>query len=53
MNKTIGFVDCALRSPAVDGASGGGAHTHGARREVVINGTKVKTIDIHAHCVVP
>ena len=53
MNKTIGFVDCAFRSPASEGASGGGAHSHGERREVVVNGTRVKTVDIHAHCVVP
>ncbi len=49
MNKTIGFVDCAFRSPASEGASGGGAHSHGERREVVVNGTRVKTVDIHAH----
>ncbi|MEC7204458.1 MAG: amidohydrolase family protein, partial [Pseudomonadota bacterium] len=53
MNKNIGFVDCAFRSPASEGASGGGAHSHGERREVVVNGTRVKTVDIHAHCVVP
>ena len=53
MNKPIGFVDCAFRSPASEGASGGGVHSHGERREVVVNGTRVKTVDIHAHCVVP
>jgi aminocarboxymuconate-semialdehyde decarboxylase len=57
MNKTIGFVDCALHSPLKhDGPHGGGhdhAHTHGVRREVVVNGTRVKTVDIHAHCAVP
>jgi len=46
----IGFVQCAL-SPA----SGGGAtpHSHAGRREVVVNGTRIKTVDIHAHCAVP
>ena len=39
MNKTIGFVDCTFRSPASEGASRGGAHSHGERREVVVNGT--------------
>ena len=46
----IGFVGCPLRSPA---DTGGAAHTHGARREVVVNGTRVRTVDIHAHCAVP
>jgi len=50
----IGFVGCELRSPATqDGPQGGGTHAHGARREVVVNGTRVKTVDIHAHCAVP
>jgi len=53
MNKTIGFVDCRLRSPMRDDGAGSGTHSHGTRREVVVNGTRVKTIDIHAHCVVP
>ncbi|NKB55016.1 MAG: amidohydrolase family protein [Alphaproteobacteria bacterium] len=53
MNKGpagIGFVGCALRSPA-DGPQGAAPHAH--RREVVVNGTRVKTVDIHAHCAVP
>lgn len=51
----IGFVGCALRGPASgDGTpAGGGTHSHGARREVVVNGTRVRTVDIHAHCAVP
>ncbi len=59
MNKGpsgIGFVGCALRSPATaDGPQSGGSapHTHGQRREVVVNGVRVKTVDIHAHCAVP
>jgi aminocarboxymuconate-semialdehyde decarboxylase len=53
MNKIIGFVDCALRSPMRGDGVGDGTHSHGKkRREVVINGTRVKTVDIHAHCVV-
>jgi aminocarboxymuconate-semialdehyde decarboxylase len=40
------------------GATGGHAHGHGhteARRrwEVVIAGKRVKTVDVHAHCIVP
>jgi aminocarboxymuconate-semialdehyde decarboxylase len=46
----IGFVGCDLpRAPAADH----GAHAHGHRREVVVNGTRVRTVDIHAHCQVP
>ena len=43
MNNTIGFVDCAFRSPASEGASGGGAHSHGERREVVVNGSRANS----------
>ena len=46
----IGFVGCPLRGPA---DTGGSTHSHGARREVVVNGTRVRTVDIHAHCAVP
>ena len=52
MNKTIGFVGCGLRSPKKEHGVGGGAHSRGKRREVIVNGTQVKTVDIHAHCVV-
>ena len=50
MDKKFGFVGCALQSPAGDKGHG---HSHETRREVVVNGTRVKTVDIHAHCVVP
>ena len=44
--STIAFVGCAIASVT---------HTQAQprRREVVVNGTRVKTIDIHAHCIVP
>ena len=29
------------------------AHAQGARKQTVINGRRIKTIDIHAHCVIP
>lgn len=34
---------------------GGGGPTHSAprRREVVVNGRRVRTVDVHAHCAVP
>ena len=48
----IGFVGCELlRAAPAEGAGGSAPHAH--RREVVVNGTRVKTVDIHAHCAVP
>ena len=43
----IAFVGCALASvtPAPAPAP--------RRREVVVNGKRVKTVDVHAHCIVP
>ncbi|MBT5457191.1 MAG: amidohydrolase [Rhodospirillaceae bacterium] len=52
----IGFVECELlRSASDDGAHSGEAtpHSHAQRREVVVNGTRVRTVDVHAHCAVP
>jgi aminocarboxymuconate-semialdehyde decarboxylase len=42
----VGFVGCAMVPPAA-------AQAGGRRREVVVNGKRVKTVDIHAHCAVP
>jgi aminocarboxymuconate-semialdehyde decarboxylase len=48
----IGFVGCDfVRAAPAEGAGGAGAHAH--RREVVVNGTRIKTVDIHAHTIVP
>ena len=47
---SIGFVGCAMTAMA---GGTGGAHAHPRRRETVINGKRIKTIDIHAHCCVP
>ena len=43
----IAFVGCAMGSiaPTPD--------TRPRRREVVVAGKRVKTIDVHAHCIVP
>jgi aminocarboxymuconate-semialdehyde decarboxylase len=51
----IGFVGCALSAAPVDAFPSGQAtpHTHPRRRDVVVNGTRIKTVDIHAHCAVP
>ncbi len=52
----LAFVGCELTASAGASASSGGgsghAHAHG-RREVVVSGKRVKTVDVHAHCVVP
>jgi aminocarboxymuconate-semialdehyde decarboxylase len=48
-SSRIGFVGCdLLRAPAE-----GGGHDHPHRREVAVNGTRIRTVDIHAHCAVP
>ena len=48
----LGFVDCGV--DASGGAVGcSGLENAPARHEVVINGKRVKTVDVHAHCVVP
>jgi len=50
---SIGFVGCTLSPASAERGHGGAApHSHG-RREVVVNGSRVKTVDVHAHCVVP
>src|ERR1700722_17722151 len=44
---SIAFIGCGLAAtsaPAQPGAR---------RREVVVNGKRVKTVDVHAHCIVP
>ncbi len=38
---------------AAGGASAGNAQTATKRREVKVNGKRVKTIDVHCHCVIP
>jgi len=43
----IAFVGCAM------GAVTPSAPPQTRRREVVVNGKRVKTVDVHAHCIVP
>jgi aminocarboxymuconate-semialdehyde decarboxylase len=58
----IVFTGCELTAAISAGASasaGGGsgsgahAHSHAKRWEVVIAGKRIKTVDVHAHCIVP
>jgi len=43
----IAFVTCGLQGGA------GGAEAQPLRREVVVSGKRVRTVDTHAHCAVP
>ena len=51
------FTGCAMLSAAAETSSHGHGHAHAhaepRRREVVVNGKRIKTVDIHAHCCVP
>jgi len=50
----LGFVDCPLLSASPDYAPApAGAQPQSRRRQVVVNGRRVKTVDVHAHCGVP
>jgi aminocarboxymuconate-semialdehyde decarboxylase len=46
----IAFTHCAVTAAAAEHGHG---HSHPGRREVVVAGKRVKTVDIHAHCCVP
>src|SRR5712692_10314943 len=52
----IVFTGCEITAGLSAAAGGGGGsarpHAH-RRREVVVSGKRVKTVDVHAHCVVP
>jgi aminocarboxymuconate-semialdehyde decarboxylase len=49
----IAFTGCEMQSAAATTSSEPHGHAHARRREVVVNGKRVKTIDVHAHCAVP
>ena len=67
MGNSVVFTDCELTagrraasvSAGASASSGGGsgghghAHAHSKRWEVVVAGKRVKTVDVHAHCIVP
>jgi aminocarboxymuconate-semialdehyde decarboxylase len=44
----IAFTGCSVVSAAHEQA-----HPGARRREVVVNGRRVKTVDVHSHCVIP
>jgi aminocarboxymuconate-semialdehyde decarboxylase len=45
--SAVAFIPCAMTAAAAPPT------TQPRRRETVINGKRIKTIDIHAHCIVP
>jgi aminocarboxymuconate-semialdehyde decarboxylase len=49
---SLAFVDCEIGAGAGMSGGSGDVHAH-ARREVVISGKRVKTVDVHAHCIIP
>jgi aminocarboxymuconate-semialdehyde decarboxylase len=50
-NDGLVFVGCNMQPE--NGHGHGHPHAKPKRREVVVNGKRVRTVDIHAHCVVP
>jgi aminocarboxymuconate-semialdehyde decarboxylase len=49
----VAFVGCGLASVGYGLMSAAPAQAQVRRREVVVNGRRVKTVDVHAHCAVP
>src|SRR5919108_1995873 len=50
----LAFVGCEISADASAEAGGGAGQVQAqGRREVVVSGKRVKTIDVHAHCIVP
>ena len=45
--------DRETRYAAAAGAGSAGAKPAARRREVVVKGRRVKTVDVHAHCIIP
>ena len=51
--SSLAFVACAMTGAAPPPGTHPHAHAHARRREVVVNGKRIKTVDVHAHCIVP
>ena len=47
------FTGCAMIAAPPAASHDGHTHAQQRRREVVVAGKRVKTIDVHAHCCVP
>ena len=48
--RSLQFIGCGLNSATNEAQSQPGG---GRRRQVIVAGKRVKTIDVHAHCVIP
>ena len=57
MSGGLVFTGCEISAGASASSGGGSGHAHGhahaKRWEVVIAGRRIKTVDVHAHCIVP
>ncbi|MCB1742464.1 MAG: amidohydrolase [Gammaproteobacteria bacterium] len=52
--STTGAGPADTQVQAAPGTTGSSTpHSHGRRREVVIKGRRIKTVDVHAHCAIP
>ncbi|HYC44976.1 MAG TPA: amidohydrolase family protein [Burkholderiales bacterium] len=49
----VHFTGCELKAAHESTASTAGERPAAGRREVAVNGRRVKVIDVHAHCVIP
>jgi len=49
----LAFVACAIAGGSGAVVAQAQAQTQPRRREVVVSGRRVKTVDVHAHCAVP
>ena len=50
---SLQFVDCGLRNISNATNEAAAQSGGGRRRQVIVAGKRVKTIDVHAHCVIP
>ena len=58
MSGGLVFTGCEISAGAAASSGGGSGshghtHAHAKRWEVVIAGKRIKTVDVHAHCIVP
>jgi len=49
----IAFTGCDMMAMPASGGAGAATKPAARRREVVVGGKRVKTVDVHAHCAVP
>jgi aminocarboxymuconate-semialdehyde decarboxylase len=52
-NSSLQFVDCGIRNIISATNEAASQPAGGRRRQVSVGGKRIKTIDVHAHCVIP